>query len=240
MDILKICCSLLFQKEEEKEQATEGAVETVCIEPKPLHSPTVVVFQPTIAPAPAKVPATSEQKTFKTSQEIPKEYFRENRLVLGCATMIMDGDSFKFYQKAFHDQATPKSIHILKQETWSVRVAGIDCPEVSHGEGKPAMPFGEEAKEFVINLIKNKPISLVLLDLDQYQRVVASVRIEGQDLSCLILKAGLAHLYTGKGAHYASKEKEMRSALEHAKKSKLGIWSQEQVLTPAEYKRAHN
>ncbi|KAJ3357603.1 putative endonuclease lcl3 [Kappamyces sp. JEL0680] len=268
-EILNLCCSLLFPKTEEKQnEELPMHQQEETLRPQPTTVPVIVeqpaAVKPIAAPAhaggqtapshgqkpahhtkPAASPtkpaseASAVQRQFKTPSEIPKELFAKKAILHGQGTMVIDGDTFKFYHQVSPESVVPKAVHVLKQETWPVRVAGIDSPETRHGD-KPAMPFGEEAKTETARLVLRRPIKLQLLDLDQYERVVARIIVDKEvDLGVHLLQQGLAHLYTGKGAQYGGREADMKKAVEAAKAAKRGIWSQSQVQTPAEYKRLY-
>ena len=59
------------------------------------------------------------------------------------------------------------------------------------------------------------------------------------DVGLTMIKEGLADVYKGKGAEYGNdaNRKKMFGCLEEAKMKKVGIWSQKNVVSPAEYKR---
>ena len=180
----------------------------------------------------------AEQARYRSADEIPDSVIKRNAVLLGVATKFIDGDTIKFYHKLDHHDETCKSIHILRQETFTVRLAGIDCPETDHGDEKKGQPFGKEAASFLQNLIENKPISIQILDRDQYGRIVARVLDpSGRDCSKLLLENGLAYMYKGKGAVYGGKESIYSSALNDSKLKKIGIWSVSNLQTPSEYKK---
>ena len=112
------------------------------------------------------------------------------------------------------------------------------------------MPYGQEATEFTKQLTSNKEVTIKLLRKDQYDRVVASVRVhdtcavvcvEDKDVSLELVKNGLAFLYTGKGSEYDGNKILFEDGLGAAKKEHRGLWRNgENVLTPAEYKRLYS
>jgi micrococcal nuclease len=88
-------------------------------------------------------------------------------------------------------------VHPIIGDHISVRVAGIDAPEI-----KGHLPCEKEAsrnaKRLVENLLKNaKRIDLVNVDKDKYFRLLADVRIDGIDLKSLLLKNKMAYQYAG-------------------------------------------
>ena len=105
----------------------------------------------------------SNRVQFKTSQEIPENYFTENATIQGSITKVIDGDTVKFYHTLNPSDPVPTKGYILKDQTLTIRIAGIDAPETDHGPGKPGMPFGKEAADFLSSQTENQQVDLVLL-----------------------------------------------------------------------------
>lgn len=232
----------LKPKKQENEQSQDNELGTIVEQPVPITRLQTSTSKPLVSSNSNQDVLSSnttqdQMIAFKSGQDIPSEYFEKNLEIKGEATLIMDGDTFKFFHKPSPTVVTPKANHVLKNETIKIRIAGIDTPEVSH-DGKPAQPFGQESMQFLSSLIYHKQVSLKLLSKDQYGRVVAKVLVNNMDVSVEMLRNGMAYLYTGKGAEYGGKKKEMEAALNAAKASNIGIWSQSGVVeSPAEYKR---
>ena len=130
----------------------------------------------------------------------------------------------------------------LKDNTISIRLYGIDAPELKkNANDYPSMPFAEEAKARMSDQAKGKVVGVKLLDKDQYGRVVGKVTTTNTrtDLSMDLLRYGYASLYKGKGANYDGNLDQMLNEINNAKKNRLGIWSNgvENAQSPAEYKR---
>lgn len=90
-----------------------------------------------------------------------------------------------------------KNVPALIGKKISVRVKGIDSPEV-----KGKLPCEKEAartaKKLVESLLKKaKRIDLEEVDRDKYFRILAKVKVDGQDLSQILLKNNLAYNYNG-------------------------------------------
>jgi micrococcal nuclease len=68
----------------------------------------------------------------------------------------------------------------------SIRLAGIDAPELDH-------PYGKNAKWALINLCKGQTVNAVLEGAMSYDRTVATCYLpDGRDLSAEMVKLGLA------------------------------------------------
>jgi micrococcal nuclease len=89
-------------------------------------------------------------------------------------------------------------VHPLIGERVSVRVLGIDAPEIKTAN-KCEKEKARTAQKLVANILKHaKKISLEDVARDKYFRILARVQVDGQDLSALLIKNGLAVPYDGK------------------------------------------
>lgn len=107
-----------------------------------------------------------------------------------------------------------------------LRLAEVDCPE-------SGQPFGKKAKQFTSDQVFGKQISFVETDTDRYGRTIAKVYYDKEKyLSAEIIRAGLGWWY-----HYFSKDKSLGVLQEEAKSRKLGLWQEENALSPWEYRK---
>ncbi|WP_308916834.1 thermonuclease family protein [Jannaschia sp. LMIT008] len=68
----------------------------------------------------------------------------------------------------------------------SIRLFGIDAPEIDH-------PYGNKAKWALIGLCKGQDVTATLMEADHYGRLVARCTLkDGRDLSAEMVKLGLA------------------------------------------------
>jgi endonuclease YncB( thermonuclease family) len=120
----------------------------------------------------------------------------------------------------------------------SLRIYGVDCPELAKTKSQVSQPFAEQAKQFTADLCLHKVVRITLIRKDQYGRAVCVIEtmptlalcswIPGcgrKDVSLELARAGLAELYTGGGAEYFSRRPQLEVAMERATKQKRGIWS---------------
>jgi micrococcal nuclease len=152
---------------------------------------------------------------------VPKSYFDEEKSVYGLVERVTDGDtirvrhlplySFRFWGK----QPAPLTQRGIAQETMSIRLYGIDCPELAK-RGHKAQKGSDEAKQFVKELLEHRVVRITFLRRDQFARAVAAVEIlppwgacfrwipslGRRDVSIILAKEGMAELYTGGGAEY--------------------------------------
>jgi micrococcal nuclease len=124
---------------------------------------------------------------------------------------VVDGDSF------------------YTSENIEIRIYGADAPENTRGHNQP---FGIEATNFTRRLIEGKTVKLITKDHDKYHREVAKVILaNGDDLSELLIKAGLAWAskrYSPKA--YYNEEIE-------AKNKRVGLWVQDNPINPYNFRK---
>lgn len=127
--------------------------------------------------------------------------------IVGKVVAITDGDTFKLLTK--------DSVLIR------VRLANIDCPERKQ-------PFSEKAKQFVSDAIFNKTVTLNILKKDRYRRYISHVIYDDSLSICHeLLKNGLAWHY-----RKYSKDSILQSLEDKARKSKIGLWQNENAIPP--------
>ena len=193
-------------------------------------------------------------QAFRNVNDIPPRYFGPNAAPLvGKVLSVTDGDTIRFYHTPLwwlpkhlvgrnsKPGKKQKGKVKLSDITLPTRICTIDTPETAKF-GKPGQPFGEEAKDELKQMVEDRTVRLKLLQKDQYGRVVAQV-CKGwgplrQYVDEHMLKKGLAEVYTGMGAVYGPLGLEGYLELqEAAMKKKLGIWSQKNRESAAEFKK---
>jgi micrococcal nuclease len=105
----------------------------------------------------------------------------------------------------------------------TVRLLGIDAPEVSHGLDS-AEPFGREAKERLASLILNRWVRLEMEGprLDIYNRHLAYVMTEdGQFINAVLVRDGLARV---SAREPIARLAELRRAEADAQAARRGMW----------------
>lgn len=108
--------------------------------------------------------------------------------VVSEVTSIYDGDTFR---------CTIKGYPPIIGERISIRVAGIDCPEM-RDKRQNIKDLARQAKQYTVKRLREgKEINLVNMRRGKYFRIVADVIIDGKNLSQELIKAGLAKPYEG-------------------------------------------
>jgi len=122
----------------------------------------------------------------------------------------------------------------LKKDRY-IRLSWIDCPEVQHGKKfVGGQSFGKEATEFLRKLILDKKVMLHIYGEDHYNRLLAEVWFNGENINELMVKKGLAYAFAIKGDRppiYNIK------AEIYARKNKLGLWNSSIHIRPRFYRK---
>ncbi|MCZ6730573.1 MAG: thermonuclease family protein [SAR324 cluster bacterium] len=89
------------------------------------------------------------------------------------------------------------SIHPLFGKKISVRIRGIDTPEI-RGKCAAEKRKAEAARDFLRNLLRDaQRIDLVDAERRKYFRIVATVQADGRNVAALMIERGLARSYRG-------------------------------------------
>ena len=134
----------------------------------------------------------------------------DKQLITAKCIGISDGDTIKV---------------LVGNEQVRIRLEGIDCPE-------RGQPFGNNAKQLVGELCHNREIGYVENDRDRWGRVIATVYVDGNDLSLALLRNGLAW-------HYAKYNDDERyaTAERSARARKVGLWSDGDPMPPWDWRK---
>ncbi|MDA7980271.1 MAG: thermonuclease family protein [Pirellulales bacterium] len=120
----------------------------------------------------------------------------------------------------------------LDGQNQRVRLFGIDSPEVSQ-------PGYEQAQETLRQAAQDRTVEVRVVDVDQYDRIVARVILPGADgrkeidINRKMIAEGWAWWYRT----YAPDEQDLASAEETARTAQLGIWGMSDPLPPWEFRR---
>ena len=88
-------------------------------------------------------------------------------------------------------------VHPLIGENISVRVSGIDTPEIK-GKNECEKSAARTAQRLIENLLKNaRVVHLKNVDRDKYFRILADVEVDGKLLKDVLFKNKLAYEYHG-------------------------------------------
>ncbi|GAA5840360.1 hypothetical protein JCM11251_006705 [Rhodosporidiobolus azoricus] len=167
------------------------------------------------------------------------------RRLRGVVLRVPDGDGLRLFHRPFLRPflKPPPPRSGLSKTTLSIRLAGVDAPEMAHF-GHPEQPFAPEARDFLRQLVLGKPVVVELYRKDQYQRVVGHVYIRKfpfflrRNVSELLVEAGYASVYEEHGAVYGGRLDRLRRLEERARSKRRGMWSLGSHLeSPAAFKQ---
>nr|OQO26434.1 hypothetical protein B0A51_04957 [Rachicladosporium sp. CCFEE 5018] len=197
--------------------------------------------------------------------EYLKPGFFRRRSLYGYVTSVGDADGLRLFHtpggrlmgwgwwRQVGVKAKGKGRGIRKTEgTLSIRIAGIDAPEMAHF-GKEEQAYSKEAFEWLREFTEHKYVRVYPYRNDQFGRVVGSVFrrqwvVWNTDVGLQMLKRGLATVYEAKsGAEFGESEALYRETEAQAKSKGVGIWrnpgfigkllgQEKAVESPREYK----
>ncbi|WP_290456727.1 thermonuclease family protein, partial [Helicobacter rodentium] len=73
-------------------------------------------------------------------------------------------------------------------------------------------------------------VKILVKNKDKYQRLVGIIFLEDKDINKELVRVGLAHSYKDFSLKYLSSE-------HYAKTNKLGLWQQENVILPKDFRK---
>lgn len=109
-----------------------------------------------------------------------------------------------------------------------IRLTCIDAPEKNQ-------PYGLEAKEHLMGLIKDKNIEVLRDSKDQYGRTLAWLVVEGDTINNTMVKDGFAWWYE----YYCKDNKTLEKLHNNAKSKKIGLWAGNNPINPYEWRKKH-
>jgi endonuclease YncB( thermonuclease family) len=123
-----------------------------------------------------------------------------------------------------------------------VRLAGIDAPEKRRGK-RPEQPYAEEARNYLEKLVLGKKVTIKQISLDRRNLVLGIVYLERksglfssdrQNINLEMVKRGFAEVVVGK---HKFDIRPYRQAEKQAKAEKLNIWSQDNYVSPWQWRK---
>jgi endonuclease YncB( thermonuclease family) len=117
--------------------------------------------------------------------------------------------------------------------TFEVRLAGIDAPEKG-SKSHPGQPYSEQSRKYLESLIFNKNVDIKQVGLDPYNRILGIIYLDGKDINLEMVEQGYAEVYRGK---HKQDIRPYREAENRAKAKKLKIWSQDDYVSPKEWRK---
>ncbi|MGE5258365.1 MAG: thermonuclease family protein [Hyphomicrobiales bacterium] len=119
----------------------------------------------------------------------------------------------------------------------TIRLVGIDAPEISHNKHEPGQPFSQQSAKYLAGLVLNQTVTVKSYGGDRYGRILGEVFLHGESVNLEMVKSGLAEAYRGtppKGQDMGPYWK----AEEEAKKAGKGMWVLgAKYVSPREWRR---
>ena len=141
---------------------------------------------------------------------------------------VEDADTVSIKRKGNINSPLSSFMGTGRQDSMSIRLAGIDSPEIAH-QDRRAQPFAEKAKAIASELIaKAKDVRLVGRQGDTtYGRQVGMIYVDGKNLNLELVKRGAAAYlpYKSKGKPPIYNQRAFEDAQESAQESKRGMWN---------------
>lgn len=185
------------------------------------------------------VHASLSSATFNNANSIPSSYFNEQKEIDGQVIKVIDGDTYRIRHMPYW-LSSAMFTGSLSDNTISVRIAAVDCPETPK-YGSKGQKYGPIAMKFAHTKLHSKKVKVKLLSRDQYGRVIGQVSYnEGfsrKDIAEELMKNGLAVVYRQKGGTYPNKLEYWEALENYAKTKRVGLWMEKVIELPSEFKK---
>ncbi len=118
------------------------------------------------------------------------------------------------------------TLHVINryQQSIKIRLAFIDAPERDQ-------PFFKESTDMLRSMVRGQKVSLQIVDVDRYKRVVAVVYVGDTDINKAMIEQGGAQVY-----ERYNKDPSYVQAQRDAADNRLGLWALKEVKAPWEYR----
>lgn len=123
------------------------------------------------------------------------------------------------------------TLTVKADKIYTVRLAQIDAPEISH-RGIPAQPYGMESKKALSGLTLGSMVTVEYKDTDMYGRYLGVVIKDGVNINMLMVQEGHAWVY----AQY-NKDPSFLLLEKAAQSDKIGLWATPKPIAPWIYRR---
>jgi len=103
----------------------------------------------------------------------------------------------------------------------TIRLVGIDAPEISKRKNEPGQPFSRKSTEYLASQVLNKSVDVKSYGTGRYGRTLG---LNGIDVNLEMVKAGLAEVYRGRPAKGFDNGPYLKAEAE-AREAKINMWS---------------
>ena len=117
-----------------------------------------------------------------------------------------------------------------REQGLGIRLFGLDAPEMGQE------PWGERVKERLGKLLAPyDQVTLQVRDMDPYSRLVAEVFVEGFSVNVQLVAEGYCVAFF-QWLRRTDRWNDFAKAHDRAKRRKLGIWGDDDFITPGEWR----
>jgi micrococcal nuclease len=121
----------------------------------------------------------------------------------------------------------------------TIRLVGIDAPEVSHAKNEPGQPFSQQSTKHLAGLVLNKTVDVKSHGPDRYGRTLGEVFLDGNNINLAMVKSGFAEVYRGTPAKGQNMTPYWK-AEEEARRAGKGMWVLgDKYVSPREWRKTH-
>jgi len=131
---------------------------------------------------------------------------------------VIDGDTIAVYRE-------PLAIY------QKVRLVCIDAPE------KAQKPYGLNSKDWLSGQLLNKTVEIEDFGTDQYQRILGKILIDNKNINLESVQEGQSAVYRQYMKPCEDERDFYFKSEDAAKKAKLGLWAQNKVVMPWEFRK---
>ncbi|XP_057476400.1 staphylococcal-like nuclease CAN2 [Actinidia eriantha] len=200
----------------------------------PTSLPEGLKFELQTLPVDAKAVADGDTITVYVSTMDPRESASVPREVQIATVERSKARAQKNYTKAdaLHKTIIDTGYRVLNVQNqevlarkYRIRLRGIDAPESS-------MPYGQEAKQELAQIVQGKCLRVLVFDEDRYGRSVGDIYCNGIFVQESMLKKGLAW-------HYKAYDKrpELEKWEKEARAKRVGLWASSNPEMPWEWRK---
>lgn len=136
----------------------------------------------------------------------------DSETITGEVVSVADGDTF--------------TMKTYTNERIKIRLYGIDAPE-------RGQDYGTKSREFLNDLCYGKTVEIKVMGIDQYDRTLGVVYVDGENVNEKMVREGLAWYYS----HFVN-DSRLDSLEQLARKEKLNIWSMKNPVPPYQFRQS--
>ena len=117
---------------------------------------------------------------------------------------------------------------------YKIRLAGIDAPEKKQA-------YGNASKKSLSDLVYEKVVSIDYQKEDRYGRIIGKVHVGGVDANLVQVQRGLAWFYKKYQNEMVLDDRlDYLHAQEAAEKAGIGLWADDNVVAPWDFRKHTN